>query len=298
MADNDIYNSMERYEKFKRDLDKLVITPNNRKNRYKRKYYCKNKENLKYYRMLFDKFEAKDLSYIRRYRLLVTMKIITYATDKDLKECDRDDIDKVMGFMHTVYLAKKSKEDFIRDIKYMWKMCLPDKDEKGRIDETRIPYPVRHIKNKIEKAKEKLKQDRFSIDEFEKIVNYFGDDPKMQCYLNLALESLGRPQELCYIRLKDVELKDNYAKIWLSSHTKTGVGFLQCIDSYRYLANWLSIHPFKKDPEAYLFVRYDKRNPKDQLNPKLINAKLRTALNNLGINKPITCYSLKRNGVI
>ena len=59
--------------------------------------------------------------------------------------------------MHSVYPSKKSKEDFIRDIKYLWKQLFPEKDEKGRIDESLIPYTVRYISNRIEKAKAKIK---------------------------------------------------------------------------------------------------------------------------------------------
>ncbi len=38
----------------------------------------------------------------------------------------------------------------------------------------------------------------------------------------------------------DVELHDNYAKVYLSEHGKEGVhGFLRCIDSFPYLVRWL-----------------------------------------------------------
>ena len=295
MAENDIYNNKSKYENFIKNLNELIEIPG--KDNKIRKYYCKNKVNLNYYKIFFKKFEARDLSYVRRCRLVNSMRLITFATDKDLSKCNRDDIDNIVSFMHSVYLAKKSKENFITDIKYMWKLLFPEKDEKGRIDDTLVPYPVRHISNKIQKSKERLKLDRFSFEEFENIINYFGNDSKMQCYLTLSIESLARPQELCYLKLKNIELSDNYAKIYLTEHTKTGVGFLQCIESFPYLTKWLNAHPFKSDLNSYLFVKYDKHNPKEQLNPKLINERIRIALKILGINKPITCYSLKRNGV-
>jgi len=294
MAENDIYNSKGKYETFIKNLDNLITIPEKDSHR---KYYCKNKVNLNYYKILIKKFEAKDLSYVRRCRLLYSMNIVTCATNKDLVKCNRNDVDEILTFMHSNYHARKSKMDFIVDLKHIWKLLFPEKDEKGRIDDILVPYVVRHISNKIQKAKETLKLDRFTFEEFENIVNYFGNDPKMQCYLTLAIESLARPQELCYLKLKNIELNDNYAKIWITEHGKTGVGFLQCIESFPYLAQWLNAHPFKNDLESYLFVKYDKNNPKAQLTPKNINERIRTALKVLNINKPITCYSLKRNGV-
>ena len=81
MAENDIYNSKGKYETFIKNLDNLITIPEKDSHR---KYYCKNKVNLNYYKILIKKFEAKDLSYVRRCRLLYSMNIVTCATNKDL----------------------------------------------------------------------------------------------------------------------------------------------------------------------------------------------------------------------
>jgi len=246
---------------------------------------------------LFKRFEAKDLSYVRRNRLLGTMRLICFATERNLKDLDREDIDKIVIYMHTVYKSPKSKSDFIRDLKYLWKILFPERDEKERIDDSIVPYHVRHLSAKQDKSREKRKQDKLTWEEFDKIVSFFSNDPRLQCYLTLSLESLGRPQETLYIRIKDVELYDNYAKVWISEHGKEGTGFLQCIDSYPYLIKWLEKHPLKKNKDSFLFINLSDREFGQQLKPKNINNKLRTACKYLKIDKPITAYSLKRNGV-
>lgn len=111
------------------------------------------------------------------------------------------------------------------------------------------------------------------------------------------MESLGRPQEMLYIRIRDVEKYDNYAKLYIPDHGKEGCGVLQCIDSYPYLIKWLEQHPLKSDPDAFLFINLDSHNFGKQLTPYKINRELKQACKCLGINKPITCYSFKRNGV-
>lgn len=294
MPENDIYNNKGKYERFKDNLSNILEPVKLNDAKGKKHYYCKNKKNLVYFETLMGKFEARDLSFVRRLRLLNQLKLITFATKKNLKDCDRQDIDSIMKFMHERYKSPKSKADFVIDIKHIWKQLFPEKDERGQIDETITPYAVRHLSGKIDKSREKAKNDRLSYEEFERIVAYYNNNPKMQAYLTLALESLGRPQELLYLRLKDIEFYDNYAKIHLSEHGKEGIGILQCVDSFPYILKWYNSHPLNKDDNALLFIG-DKSHK--QLTPFSINKYLKTACKNISINKSVTCYSFKRNGV-
>lgn len=294
MASDDIYKSKEKYEKFKEGIEDFWKPPP--EDNKKRKYYCKNKDNLQYFKKLFLKFEAQDLSYVRRVRVLGTMKLICFLTGKDLKDLDRDDIDKLVSQMHKVYKTPKSKTDFLRDIKNLWRRLFPELDEKGREDETLTPYVVRHLKTSIDKSREVKRQDKLQWVEYEKILDFFSKDLRMVAYISLAVESLARPQELLYLKIGDVEAFDTYAKIHMSEHGKEGLGILQCIDSWPYVSNWLSQHPMKKDKRAYLFPNINGKIG-GQMTPANVNKKLRNACKALKLDKPITCYSLKRNGV-
>lgn len=295
MPENDIYNNRSRYENFLKELELFLLVPEQRtdKRAHKSVYYCKNRENLKYFTILAKKFDAKDLSYARRCRILNTLRLICFATANDLEFCNRDNIDSIVTFMHTRYKSPKSKSDFIRDIKYIWKLLFPEKDVQGRLDETLVPYPVRHLSGRIDKSREKARSDKLTWQEFENIIEFFSGNPKIQAYLTLSVESLGRPQEILYTKIKDVELHDDYAKIHISEHGKEGIGILQCIDSFPYLLKWYSVHPLKHDKEAFLFINENLK----QLTPMIINNLFKNACDHLKINKPITCYSLKRNGV-
>jgi integrase len=295
MAEDDIYGSKTQYEHFKNNLSSLSKPPSGESRT--RKYYCKNSDNLKYFKQLFIHFEANDLSYIRRLRILQTMKFIVHSTRRNLADCVRGHVNQIMALMHSTYNSPKSKETFIIDLKFIWKILFPEKDEKERPDETIVPYAVRHLSNKSDKSRQKLRKDKLTWEEFEKIVNYFNNDTRIQAFLMLSLESLARPQELLYVKIGDVELFDSYAKIFISEHGKEGTGLLQCIDSYPYLLRWLNKHPLKKDKQAHLFLNIGNTNTLKQLKPATINKAIRKACKDLNINKPITCYSLKRNGV-
>ena len=107
-------------------------------------------ENLVYFTALCNRFEAKDISYIRRIRLSRTLLIIIHATDKNLNALEREDGDKVVSFMHSRYHSYKSKADFIIDFKHLWKQLFPERDERDRIDDTIMPYAVRHLSGKVD----------------------------------------------------------------------------------------------------------------------------------------------------
>lgn len=301
MAENDIYDSKSKYERFVKNYLEFGKKPENRTNRvrgsYKSKYFCQNKSNLKYFPVLFKFFGAKDLSYVRRIRLANTFKIICHASKKDLKDCDRDDVNAIITFMHGVNKSIKSKQDFIIDIKFIWKILLPEKDEKGRIDDKLVPYAVRHLSGKMDISKEKRRNDKITIEEFEKLIKAFNQDIRLQAFLTLAFESLGRPQEILYTRIRDVEIYDNYAKIWISEHGKEGTGFLQSIDSFPYVVNWYNKHPLKHNPDSFFFINLGDFGKYEQLKPVTINKHIRNKLKLLKINKRVTCYSFKRNGV-
>ena len=293
MTQDDIYGSKKGYEMFKAKLSSLLIKPSEKS---KRLYYCRNSANLQYFHRLFAHFEAKDLSYIRRLRLLRTMKLIVASTDLDLIRVEREEVDKMMAFMHSRNAAPRSKHDFVIDLKFIWKILFPEKDEKGRDDPSVVPYVVRHLSSRIDKSREKRRGDKLTFIEFEKLVSYFGSDPMVQLYLMTAFETLARPQELLYLRVRDVEVYDNYAKLQVSEHTKEGIKTLLIIDSFPFLVRWLESHPLRKNKEMFLFI-YNDRMRGQQAKPHYLNLLIKRACQSLGIEKPITCYSLKRNGV-
>src|SRR3989344_9073549 len=126
MAEDDIYHSKVRYESFIANLNDLRAIPRCRPKRGKvRKYYRKNPINLEYFKKMDNLFRAKDNSYIRRLRLFRTLLIVVYTSKKDLSKCAREDINKIVEFSHTVNKSVKSKEDFVKDLRYIWRCLFP-----------------------------------------------------------------------------------------------------------------------------------------------------------------------------
>lgn len=294
MAENDIYDSKGRFEMFMKRLDTLAIPPV--KADTKRKYWVKNKTNLRYYRQLADSFAAKDLSHIRRLRVLGFLNFITHHTQKDLKDLDRKDIDALMTEVYKTF-NPGTQSDCIRNMKNIWRILFPECDVKGRIDDTITPYAVRHLKPAIERSKEKKRKDRASLNEIEQLIGYFGIHKQTQAFIACIYYGFARPQELLYTRIKDFEDMGSYGKLDISEHGKEGIKFIELFDAYPYVVDLLQKHPRKDNKEAFLFETYSNEGTPKPTNVFIINKRLRQACKILGISKPITCYSFKRNGI-
>lgn len=296
VAEDDIYKSKQRYvSRWVDRLEELTQMPQGVDGRGHRRYWCRNVENLKYFRQLHEIFEARDTSYVHRSRVFQTLLFISAQTACDLRDCSRTEINSVVAAAHRVYLASSSKRSFLKSLKWLWKMLFPELDEKGREDASIVPYPVRHILGRVDKSRDRLRNERLTPEDVRRLLGYFSSDRRMQAFIALAIESLGRPQELCLRRIKDLELHDSYGRVWISSHGKEGTGFLVCIDSYPYLLRWYEEHPYPDDPEAFLFLAATTADR--PMTPSRVNQLLRRACKALGIEKRITGYSLKRNGV-
>lgn len=292
MAEDDIYNSKLRYEFLKANIERYLEKPQGI-----RRFQIQHEGNVHYFKRYFLKMDAQDGSYIRRIRVARVLLIICNYINKDLREATRDDLDELMLQAHQHNKTPMTKKCFVRDVKYLWRLLLPDKDEYGREDENIIPYTVRHLYYNMDKSSEKVRKDRLTNEEYERLVASFADDKRMQALITLSHESLGRPQEILGRKIKDLELHDNYAKVTISEHGKEGIGLLRCIDSYYYLSQWYNQHPLKHDQEAPLFINTGRRNKYKQFKPSAANKILKERCKDIGINKPITLYSLKRNGV-
>ncbi|MCD4666533.1 tyrosine-type recombinase/integrase [archaeon] len=276
MAPDDIYGNKSRYENYVSDLNKLTKKPK------QGIYYCKNKSNLKYFRRLIKSFEVDDLSYIRRLRLLHIFKVLTHIVNVDIKNINGLERDEIIIKLRETNAQSQLKKLEV-DIKGIGRKIFKDEEMPKFFTEFRIKTDI---------ARQIARKDKLSYEEFDKIMQYFSNNQTIQAYLSIAFETLARPQELLYTKISDLDLKDNYAIINISEHGKEGIKKLLVIDSFPYLIKMYSNHKNNSD-KNYLFLNQNG----EQLTPYTINKKVKIACKKLNIDKPITCYSLKRFGV-
>lgn len=292
MAENDIYNSKKHYEGIVQKINSGAYLKAGKKS----KYVVKNPANLDYLKRLIKEFEYKDISYIRRIDILKSVRKTAAMTEKDFKDLTRDDVKTIITKLNKSHKTLNTRRDYVNHNKAAWKIFLPEKDHQGRQDDTVVPYAWR-VKVHTDPSLKKDKSDKFTDTEYVKILRSLGKDPRMQTYFSLIYECLARPQELCYVNIEDIDLRDQYARIRIKAHGKEGTKTLQIIDGYYYLAMWLNQHPLRDNPQAPLFITLSNNQEPQRLQPKTANILLRRKLDELGIKKRLTNYSFKRNGV-
>lgn len=283
MAQDDIYGNKLRWERWVENyvINKGILKKPNCKD--KRKYYCQNKANFKYYSKLIKNMEVDDLSYIRRGRLKDVMNFLCHYLAVDLKDAGLDEKDEII-----IQLRKTVSESEIKITGRIIKRI-------GRIlfGEESLPVFFKELNIKTDRSKIKARTDKLTFEEFDNLMKYFSNDVVMQAYLSIAFETLARPQELCFTKIESVEWEESYAFVSISEHGKEGTKRLLCIDSFPYLSKMYNQHGKRNDKKSYLFLN----EYGSQLNPLSINKKLKKAREMLSIDKPITCYSIKRFGV-
>src|SRR3989338_2157288 len=148
MAENDIYNNKKRYDNFIKNIPNLI-----NKN-VRSKYYCINKNNLKYFSKLISSFDVDDLSYIRRLRMLNVLKFLTYFVKSDLKNIDKETKDELI-----IEIRKKFKITNIkkteRDIKRIYKILFG-----------KLPKPLEDFNIRIDKSMQKNGNGKLTYEEF------------------------------------------------------------------------------------------------------------------------------------
>ncbi|VVB81420.1 Tyrosine recombinase XerC [uncultured archaeon] len=289
---DDIYHNKMRYEHVRKNLDAYLKPP---KKDDQRKYYIRFPGNLKYFKIVLMRKDAEGASYIRRIGLFYSLLLLCHVVKKDLAKLSREDVDEAMAFVR-VRVTPKNQSKWVEDIKHIAKIVVPELDEKGRPDDTVVPYAFRHLSGRIDMSKQKRKE-VLGPDDVVKIIQFFRQDSRLQALLALCYESLARPQELLWLRVRDVEVYDNYAKIWVSEHGKEGTKFLECVDSFPYITKWYNEHPLRHKPDAFLFCNLGDSKRHGQMSPANVNKHLRNALAQLGITKQVTLYTFKRSGV-
>lgn len=295
-APDDIYDSKDKYIKIRSNLEKYLEKPKGKKKGLgKRKYSITNPANLKYFYILLARKDSQGISYINRIKYFNYLLKICHYSEKDLAELTREDVDQIVSQLKSNIKTANELRNTITYIQHIAKIIIPDKDAQGRIDETITPYAFRHLKSSVDKSRNKKKEIP-SLQDMQKVIQFFRQDIRTQAFIALAYESDVRPQELCYCKVKDFKKFDNYAKIYVSEHGKEGTKFLECLDSFPYVIKWYNEHPLREDPNAWLFVNLGDRNRHDQLKPHTINKHLRHACIKLGIPH-MTCYDIKRAGI-
>jgi len=115
----------------------------------------------------------------------------------------------------------------------------------------------------------KSEEEMLTPEEIKRIVENL-DHPRDRCLVKVVYDGALRKSEAINIKIKNIKLKSDHAFVTVNG--KTGERRVVLTDSFPYIIKLLDMHPFKDNPEAYLFLN------KKQMGSKLMGGGIAKAL--------------------
>ena len=158
-------------------------------------------------------------------------------------------------------LAEWTKHDYKVIIRRFYKWIDDEFKEKSIDLKESIEYILKQ-KIKRAKSKEKTPEHMLTPDEILKIADKTTNS-RDRAFVITLYESMCRIGELIPVKLKDCENDELGTKMFITG--KTGRRYVRLVVSSPAVANWLTNHPDRENPEAYLFCGIGRNNQKKML---------------------------------
>lgn len=112
--------------------------------------------------------------------------------------------------------------------------------------------------------------------------------------ISVLYESGCRALELCSLKIKDVNIETQAIELSIRV-SKTIPRTVILINSYLHLLDYLNVHPYKKDPEAPLFINTSNGQFGRSLLYQGLDSVVRTAKKRAGIRKRVTLHLFRHS---
>lgn len=172
-----------------------------------------------------------------------------------------------------------TKADFKKIIKFFYKWL------KGNGED--YPEEVKWIKVKLKKNNEKTPDQILTKEEVELMASK-ARNLMERAFVLCLYESACRIGEFLNIRIKDIQFDQHGCYTLVSG--KTGWRRVRVIDYSKDLLKWLDSHPFKQDPESYVWVRPDNNQ---RVTPGFANHLLKELAKKAGITKRVHAHAFR-----
>ena len=171
-------------------------------------------------------------------------RLLTH-TKKDLVKLNAEDLKVYFSELQTnpcetgKLYSQVSINNHKRSIKFFYRW----------IGKGKYPECVEWIKENT-KHRTKLPDDMITEEEIKKMISTT-NNTRNQAIISVLYDSAARAAEFCGVRIKDVKFDELGAVMHVDG--KTGQRNIRLINSVPYLQSWLQVHPFRDDPNAFMW---------------------------------------------
>ncbi len=195
---------------------------------------------------------------IRVAKLSSQLRRIGSRLNKDFDCTTKQDIqDTIAAYNRDNELSDATKADYRRTIKQFYLWCQ-ENDERTNSNNEKLRFEAvdfyKYIK-KISVAYKLQRADPSTIikdDEINLVVSKGCKTYKEKALIKFLHETGVRAGELLNLRIKDVVIKENYARVIVDG--KTGMREIPIVSSLPYITAWLEMHPFRDNENAYVWL--------------------------------------------
>jgi integrase/ribosomal protein L40E len=177
-----------------------------------------------------------------------------------------------------------TKSDFKRIVKFFYRWL-----KFGNL-EGDYPDIVKWIKPKMKRNNSKTPEQILTKEEIELMASK-ANNIRDKALVLILYESGCRIGELLNMKIKDVAF-DNYGCYVLVSG-KTGWRRVRIIEYSKDLLAWLDSHPFKNNPESYVWISLEEPEPENTLRPESVNNLLKSLAKKANISKRVHNHAFR-----
>jgi integrase len=208
---------------------------------------------------------------------------------KPFRDCTREDIQHYINYLEDNGYKPSTLLTYKSIIKNFYKVTYGNNEY--------YPDAVRWIKLKVSKDKqreeEQLSYDQFLTEDEIKVLIDTANTIQKKAFIAVGYETGARPEELLNIRIKDILFDKNGAKVILRGKTVERV--TRVITYVPLLKQWLSIHPFRNDPNAYLWLSEATNHKWRPISISSTEKTFRRIMKQAGIQKRPRLYILRHS---
>ena len=220
----------------------------------------KNKEAIKKF---YESCVIEGISKGRTLRYVHTVKLIAERWfEKDFEDATEEDIKELIRKIEEAKInnAKNKGRGYSEWSKYHFKITIKKFFQQLRGYEwgSKVyPEEVEWIKIKMKSnGNHKLPQELLSEKEIKKMIEC-GKNPMEEAFVAVLYESACRIGEMLNLQIKHLDFGFTHG-VKLTFDGKTGMRKIPLILSEPYLTKWINEHPFKDDPESFLWLNRNK----------------------------------------
>ena len=200
-----------------------------------------------------------------RQKHLRTLLGLSRLYKKDWEDVTKNDIEKLVYEIMQRYSDESGKEsNYSYDHKKVLKIFIRWM-KLGSREFNEVGDPPETAQVRMKKVKDKIiREDLLTDDDLSRLLFACGENTRDRALIHCNYEGGTRPGEILSLLIKHVKFDKYGATIHVDG--KTGPRTVRLVQSTPSLANWLSTHPFKDNPESPVWINLNKNHYGEQLN--------------------------------